>query len=649
MAALDELCDDEGERVGPRLAVLTGPRGVGKSAVVRRWAQLRADRYPGGQIYVNLGGTSSNAVSAVDVIASVLPRVGVPPDDFGGVLDGRIERFRSAVAGKRVLLVLDHAATASQVIPFATSSAHVVVTATAAVDALRLYGARFHDVKRLELPFARALFCEIAGLDDPDQATEAVVTEVVQRLCGCLPLAITLCGAMYASTRRRRTLAEWFDDLRRSDRPLSRFRVDGEPPLHEVFDEVYRGLDALEARVYRAVGALPADRFSVAHVAAMLSMPAEAADCVLSELVDKCILTRSAGGYEVHRLIQWHARDAAETHGADEAGAVRRRVVDFVTACAQSMDRAMVNHRLRIAVVGSLPEISELSDLGAANSWFDLECAAALGYMRLARDCGRWRHVCAMSEAWSSPLYARGQFDRARDVSDLGVEVAEFLDDPAIYVRLLGQSALVCIATGDLSEASERLGRAYRSLGLVVDDHVKLRLSASLLEWSGKLSEAKGDIAQAEAEFVQARDYSRALGNARGEAIQDYHLAKLAAERGNHAQAAELAAGSLSRLDAAGDSLTFIRFSIFRARCLIKAREPQLAHSELTELCASTLYSGSDFLIGQMQECIAAAAEALGDHDGARNALRSALAAYTRSGSDNADEIASRLAAITEA
>ena len=153
MASLDRLCD-EADRPAPRAVVLTGPRGVGKSAVVRRWAHMRADQYPDGQIYVNLGGTPSDAVTAADVAASVLTRLGVPREELGGLLDGRVERFRSAVAGKRVLLVLDHAMTASQVSPFMTSSADVVVTASAALGALRLHGARFRYVDCLDEPFA---------------------------------------------------------------------------------------------------------------------------------------------------------------------------------------------------------------------------------------------------------------------------------------------------------------------------------------------------------------------------------------------------------------------------------------------------------------------------------------------------------------
>lgn len=195
LAYLDQLCD-RNEQIGSKVAVLTGPRGVGKSAVVRRWAHLRADQYPDGQIYVNLGGTPSAAVTAADVAASVLTRLGVPREELGGLLDGRVERFRSAVAGKQVLLVLDHAVTASQVIPFVTSSADVVVTAASALGALRLHGAKFRYVDCLDEPFASALFRDIAGLDDVDDSTEAVVAAIVQQFCGRLPLAITLCAAM---------------------------------------------------------------------------------------------------------------------------------------------------------------------------------------------------------------------------------------------------------------------------------------------------------------------------------------------------------------------------------------------------------------------------------------------------------------------
>ncbi|MHA3019655.1 NB-ARC domain-containing protein [Mycobacterium sp. BMJ-28] len=648
MVALDRLCDDT-EHAGPRVAVLTGPRGVGKSAVVRRWANSRADRYPDGQIYVDLGGISSAAVTAADVAAVVLARLGVPRQEIDGVLDGRIERFRTAVAGKRVLLVLDHAVTAAQVIPFVTSSADVVVTAASSVEALRLHGARFHEVGVLAEPFASALFQEIAGLDDLDEATEAVVAEMVHGFCGRLPLAIAMLGALYAGRRRRRGLAEWFDDICRSNHPLSRIRIEGEAPLQEILDETYGVLDPVEARVYRGVGVLPAGRFAAGHIAAMLAMTEEAASDALFELVDKCILTEDSGLFEVHGLIRWHARDVAEAYvGEEAADEIRCRVVDYMTACAQSMDKALVHTRLRVAAMDSFPEIAALADPVAANRWFDAQYPTALGYMRLARDCGQWRQVCAMSEAWWAPAYARHLHDFALELSDLGIEVAESLADPAISARLLGQSALVCIAAGSLEEASDRLDRAYRWLAAIGGDRVRLELAASLLEWSGKLFADKGDHGEAEAAFVQSRDYFRALESARGEAIQNYHLAKLAAKRKRHAEAARLVADALRQLDPHRDSLTVGRFAIFRARCLIEADEPLSARAELTALCALPAFSGAPFLLGQMHECISVAAEMLGDRVGARDALSAAYAAFERCGSDRASGIARRLAEVAD-
>lgn len=642
LAYLDQLCGSA-DQIGSKVAVLTGPRGVGKSAVVRRWAHLRADRYPDGQIYVNLGGTPSAAVTAADVAASVLTRLGVPREELGGLLDGRVERFRSAVAGKRVLLVLDHAVTASQIVPFVTSSADVVVTAASALGALRLHGARFRYVDCLDEPFASALFRDIAGLDDVDDSTGAVVAEIVQQFCGRLPLAIALCAAMYAGKPARETLGQWFERLRSSVNPLSRIRVEGEIPLQEVFDDVYRNLDPLEARVYRSVGVLPTGRFTVAHVAAMLSMTSEAAGDVLLRLVDKCVLTVDAGFFEVHGLIQRHARDAAEAHSREEADQFRCRVVDFVTACVQSMDRAMVSSRLRVAAIADLPEIAELADPDDSNRWFAAEHSVALGYMRLARDCGQWRHVCAMSEAWWSPAYRYRHLDSALELSDFGIEVAEAIGDAAISARLLGQSALVCVVAGDLQAASGRLDRAYRWLSAVEADYVRLRLAASLLEYSGKLAEARGDLDDAQAAFIQSRDYCRALNSVRGEALQNYHLAKLAYRRGRHVEAAGLVAGALERLDAVGDSLTVGQLSVFRARCLIEAHEPLAAREELAALCASKVFSEAEFLLGQMHECMAAAAEAVGDDAGARESLVGAQAAYDRCGSDRATVIAQRL------
>lgn len=646
MDALDRLCDAEGTR--SRVAVLTGPRGVGKSAVVRAWAHSRAARYPDGQMYVDLGGRSSAAITAADVVASVLARLGVATEDLGGVLDGRVERLRSMVAGKRILIVCDHAVTASQIIPFVGSSADVVVTTTdaSAFGVLRLHGARFVTVNHLDEPFASALFRGVAELSDLDDASEAVVGELVQRFCGRLPLAITLCGAMYADRPGVGGLAKWFEDLRGSDNPLSRIRVEGEVPLEEVFDEVYRGLDLIEARAYHSLGVLPAGRFTAGHVAAMLLMEPGAVDAVLSRLVDKRILTENSGFFEVHGLVQQHARGIGDSLSREKVDEFSWRVVEFMTACAQTMDRALVRTRLRVAAIVDLPEIAALTDPGAAHRWFDSEHSTALGYLRLAQDRGQWRHVCAMSEAWWSPAYARRQFDLALELSDIGAEVAEALEDPVISTRLWGQSALVCIATDEREEASDRLDCAYRWLAAIESDADRMILAASLSEWSGKLADATGDLTEANSAFLRARDFFSALQDSRGVAMQDYHLAKLAYRRGSYSEATDLVSAALRHLDPLEDSMTVARFSILRARCLIASNSSTSVHAvrkEMAELCASPVFSEAHFLLGQMYECVATGAEAMGDRAGMVEALEAAHAAFERCGSHIAHDIARRL------
>lgn len=649
LAALDEVF--ETQRHGARVVVLTGPYGVGKSAVARRWAHLRADRYPDGQMYVNLGGTSSAAVTGPDVAAALLRRLGVDSEDIGGALDGRVERFRSAVEGKRLLIVLDHAVTAAQVAPFMTSAADVLVTAQSISGILRMDGACFYDLTPLEEPFASELFYALAGLDGPDAITDGIVCEIVQRFCGRMPLAIALCGVRFAGRASRQGLREWFDDFRGSDRQPLQASDEWRALWDGVFNEMYEGLDQGEAQVFRAVGVLPSNRFTAGHVAAMLLTPIDTVSAVLARLAGKQIVLKTSGSFEIHGLVQRYARDVADTHGKDEANEMRCRVVDFMTACAQAMDKALVCTRLRVAVIEGLPEIAEFSHDGAADGWFDAEHGAVLGYMRLAKDCGLWQQLYAMSEAWWSPAYARHEFDFALELSDRGIEVAELKEDPAVSARLLGQSALVCIATGDLNAASYRLARAYRWLARVESTDVRLKLSASLWEWSGKLADARGADDEAKDAFAESRDFFIALNDRRGIAIQDYHLAKLAFKQGKFVQGADLVSQALGRLDRADDSLTVARFSVLRARCLIGSQDlesARTARTEMAELCESPALSNASFLLGRMQVCIASAAEMIGDRVGQRAALASAHEAFTRIGSCHADGIAQQLAAIDE-
>ncbi|WP_157930990.1 hypothetical protein [Mycobacteroides abscessus] len=581
--------------------------------------------------------------------AALLKRLGVDSEDIGGALDGRVERFRSAVAGKRLLIVLDHAVTAAQVTPFVTSAADILVTAQSISGVLRMDGACFHDLTPLEEPFASELFYTLAGLNGPDAATDAIVGEIVHRFCGRLPLLIKVCGVRFAGRAGHQGLSEWFDDFRGSGRPPLQAGGEGRVLWDGVFDEMYEGLDQREAQVFRAVGVLPSNRFTAGHVAAMLLTPIDAVADTLVRLAGKQIVLKASGFFEIHGLVQRYGRDVADAYSQDEADKMRCRVVNFMTACAQAMDKALVHKRLRVAAIEGLPEIAEFSQDGAADGWFDAEHGAVLGYMRLAKECGLWRQLYAMSEAWWSPAYARHEFDFALALSDRGIEVAELKEDPAVSSRLLGQSALVCIATGDLDAASDRLARGYRWLAAVKPKAVRLKLAASLLEWSGKLADAKGADDEAEKAFAESRDFFVALGDRRGIAIQDYHLAKLAFKQGKFCAGADLASQAIGRLDRADDSLTVARFSVLRARCLIGSQDlesARTARTEMAELCELSALSEAWLLLGRMQECIATAAEMIGDRVGQRAALASAHEAFTRSGSRRVYGVAQQLAVI---
>ncbi|MGW4380562.1 BTAD domain-containing putative transcriptional regulator [Kitasatospora sp. NPDC004531] len=311
----------------PRLAVLAGPPGVGKTALAVHWSQLRREHFPDGQLYVDLRGHSAQpALRPVEVLARFLRALGTAPDRLPGEQDEAAALYRTLLAGRRVLVVLDNARDAEQVRPLlpGAGGCAVVVTARRRLTGLVAgEGARSLTLDGLGPAEAGELLGSVVGgcrvAAEPDAARRLV------ELCDGLPLAVRAAGA--ALVARGGTIAEHCarpggEDL------LDLLRVEGDArsTVRAAFDLSYRALPVPARRLYRLLGLLPGPDTTVEGAAALADADPVETAALLRTLADAHLLReRPAGRYGLPGLLRLHARELA---GCQEADKARQRLCD---------------------------------------------------------------------------------------------------------------------------------------------------------------------------------------------------------------------------------------------------------------------------------------------------------------------------------
>lgn len=319
---------EAGDAVPAPAAVVTaidGMAGAGKSALAVRAAHLLADRFPDGQLFLDLHGYTEGMSprDPTDALASLLASLDVPPGRIPADLDARAAVYRARLAGTRTLILLDNAATEAQVRPLIPTAAGCLVLITSRRRLKALADAHTLALDVLSRPQAAALLRAVA--ERADAAAEDPGWELVAELCGYLPLALRIAAALLRH-RPAWTPSHLADRLRATALKPGAFS-DGERQLSAAFDLSYQYL-ADEQRVLLCRLSLSHGRDTDAYAAAaLLDTDPARADRLLKSLVDQNLLTEpGAGRYRMHDLVRAHAagRGAAFESRAEREAALSR-------------------------------------------------------------------------------------------------------------------------------------------------------------------------------------------------------------------------------------------------------------------------------------------------------------------------------------
>ncbi len=304
-----------------RVAVVAGATGLGKTALAVHVAHQVRDLFPDGQLFVHLSGASGQPAVPGEVLARLLRGLGVDDAKIPADEAERAALYRTWLAGRRVLILLDDARDAAQVRPLLQGSASCAVLVTTQNRTPFLVGTGFVDLGMLPGLEALELFSRIAGATRT--AAEPEATAEILRVCAGLPLAVRICAARLAMRPQWR-IATMAARLRGEQRRLDELQI-GDLEIRARFRMSYDSLRAGRhqvdpARAFRLLGLWPGERISLAAAAALTGEPEEDLAGALEVLVDASLLeSPEPDWYQLHDLLRLFAAERAQAEETQEA------------------------------------------------------------------------------------------------------------------------------------------------------------------------------------------------------------------------------------------------------------------------------------------------------------------------------------------
>lgn len=511
LEVLESLLATPGEHC--RVVVLSGLAGVGKTGLGLHWAHSVADRFAGGQLYVDLAALRHRGgVEIGEVLAGFLRALSVREEWIPLELAERAALFRSLTAGSRMLVLVDNVDQPAQVAPLIPGSAGsmVLVTSRRRLGGLVVKGATPLHLSPLDAAAGMGLLSRM--LTDSRVGAEPEAAAELVGLCGGLPIALRVCGAWLVEREGHR-IGRLSANLSDEKRRLKRLTAEGKAVVEDVFDTAYASLPESAAMLYRRLGAHPGPEFSLEVIAAVAELDEDEVTVPLETLLNASLLQEiGEGRYRFHDLVRLHAR----AH-AGEDPRTRHTIVDWYVRRAQAADWAVMGNRLRIAE----PVRTELFENAAdALDWLEIERPNLLAVVRTAAG-----------EQWDAEVWQLGEalwplFDNHRhhadelEVARLGVESARHCGDRPAEAKLRFQRIRALLRSGEVDAAARQVPDALSC----ADDSGHRRVLSAAVESSGMVRLAQGDHAGAIEEFERAKAINAEEHNPRGVGMQSLHI-----------------------------------------------------------------------------------------------------------------------------
>jgi DNA-binding SARP family transcriptional activator/tetratricopeptide (TPR) repeat protein len=538
------------------ICAIAGTGGVGKTTLAVQWAHRVAGRFPAGQLYVNLRGfdPTGQAMTPAEAVRGFLNALGVTAQRIPATIDAQTAMYRTLMAGRRILVLLDNARDADQVRPLlpGAPTALVVVTSRNRLSSLvAVEGARALSLDLLPTDAAQDLLAHRLGPDRLAAEPEAVDNIITS--CARLPLALAIVAARAAghSGFLLRAIASELHDTR--DRLDALTGEDPATDIRAVFSWSYRVLSPAAARLFRLLGVHPGPDISAAAAASLIGQPLRELRALLDELGRAHLIVEHVPGrYTLHDLLRVYAHQLAHTHDPhDQRRQAVHRMLDHYLHTAHHAARVLHPARKPITLVpsqsGTTPE--HPADYPQALAWFVAEHAVLLAAVTHAAATGFDIHTWQLAWSLYGFLDLRGHWHDQAATAHAATAAAARLGDLPAQADAYRPLAHAYDRLGRTDDALTQLGHAlilYRRAEDPVGQAYTYRGLAYAWGRQGRHAEAL-DAAQ------QALDLFRAADNRTGQAAALNMVGMSHARLGDHRQAVTACQQALHLYQELGD------------------------------------------------------------------------------------------------
>jgi DNA-binding SARP family transcriptional activator/tetratricopeptide (TPR) repeat protein len=539
---LDRLLIEAGDHsTAAVISAVVGTAGVGKTALAVRWAHRVRDAFPDGQLYVDLRGYGPDRpIPAEKALARFLTNLGVAGRDIPLDVDDRAARYRTEINGRRMLVVLDNAASVEQIRPLlpGTPSCSVVVTSRDSLSGLvALHGGRRLDLGLLPLPDAATLLHKLIG-ERVEAEPEAAATLATQ--CARLPLALRV-AAELATARPTTPLAELVRELAGQAQRLQRLDAGGDAraAVRVVFSWSYKRLPADAARAFRLAGLHPGSDLDVYGVAALTNTTVHGVKRSLDVLARAHLMHLTGPGrYGTHDLLRAYACDLAKSQDseADRRTALTRLFDYYLAAAAAAMDAlSPAERRQRPRISPADSPTPSVADPAAALAWLDAERPNLVAVCTHTAAHGWPGHTIRLATTLFRYLDTRAHFPDALSIHTDARNAASQTGDRAAEAYALVNLGVVHLRQGRYEQAAEH----YRGALPLFRETGDRGGEARTLTHLGLVNWRQGRYELAAERHWQALTRYRETANRAGEANALSNLGLVRWRQGRYEEAAE--------------------------------------------------------------------------------------------------------------
>ncbi|MFK0291082.1 ATP-binding protein [Streptomyces sp. NPDC090442] len=618
------------------MAALSGLGGVGKTALALGWLHSLRPELPDGQLYADLRGQAPGGpADPAHVLGHFLRGLGVAPQALPAEIAERAALFRSLTAERRIVVLLDDAATAAQVRPLLPGGPAVtLVTSRRWLSGLTLEGCYQMHLEPLNLDAAVELLADT--LSDDRVATQPDDARKLAGLCAGLPLAVRLVGARLAARPNRR-ITTMVRALTEEHARLDALSVDEDHSLRGALDLSYQELPDDAARLYRWLGLHPGTEFGKSVATAVLAELSDAdlpdATDLLDELLDRNLLSDTGEErYRFHDLVRLHAAaKAQEEESASKRKSLLRRIAAHYLATATRAEQLIdpqhrTMERTYLEGVREEPVVEDLgNDAETALDWLERERDNLMTLIRIARPAGlpwlAWQLTDAM---W--PLFLRRKhYDHWHDAHAEGLAMAQELGDRVAQCRMLTSGGMGELGRGCPQDA---LAMFDSAAAIFAEDGDALG-RARTLNYRGLAHQRLGRLDAAAELFARAAEELPEHGDHRAGGLARLNAADVELALAQLTPAASDAAAAHATLSAAGDTYNAARAITLLGQVRLRQGAPAEAEELLSEALTVMRAIAAHYEEARALEYLGQAAEDQGQTQRAEDRYRESLDLYT--------------------